>query len=456
MLPGRTGTWARLQLQPDDRPAEPAGLGLLGEPGPRLQLDGRLPGGRRRLPVRRASARTTSRSARPPGGTPGNRSCARNPATRRATASFPYPALTADVAAGDPFTPLLRAYAGDDLQIRTLTGAHLNPHNFTIAGDELADAALVRRLRLAQQPGDGDLRALRPDDPGAPGLFAAAPPTSSTSPAPPPSSRRAGTGGCCGPTTPGEADLPPLPQNSAPAPVGYPVCPQGAPQRSVLGDGADRASRSLGSGGLVYNDGSNNGGSEPYSGNDANAFLFFNADGPVLRCSNPANPASCGTLPITCTGGTCSNDRTRSCSYPSQCIEPMVLRAAAGDCIQVTLYNNIPARHDRRQQLAADPAPLRLQLHRHGRPRSAPRRSRTPRPRSASGRSSSPSTPRPAAASTSANPSQPRRRGPPDGGARPEGLLHLVRGKRRRQGDAGTSATSRSSSAPPTCWRRTS
>ena len=36
---------------------------------------------------------------------------------------------------GDPFTPLLRAYAGDDIQIRTLVGAHQNPHNFTLHGN---------------------------------------------------------------------------------------------------------------------------------------------------------------------------------------------------------------------------------------------------------------------------------------------------------------------------------
>jgi len=99
------------------------------------------------------------------------------------------------------------------------------------------------------------------------------------------------------------------------------------------------AQQVLGSGGLVYNDGSNNGGIEL---NDTNAILFFNAAGPVLRCSNPANPATCGTLPLTCNGGVCSNDRSRSCTYVSQCVEPLVLRAAAGDCIKVDLYNHIP------------------------------------------------------------------------------------------------------------------
>ena len=34
----------------------------------------------------------------------------------------------------DPFTPVLRAYAGDNVQVRTLVGAHHNPHYFSIDG----------------------------------------------------------------------------------------------------------------------------------------------------------------------------------------------------------------------------------------------------------------------------------------------------------------------------------
>ena len=35
-----------------------------------------------------------------------------------------YPALTADVEPGDPYTPLLRAYMGDQVRIRAQVGAH--------------------------------------------------------------------------------------------------------------------------------------------------------------------------------------------------------------------------------------------------------------------------------------------------------------------------------------------
>ncbi|HEX6901538.1 MAG TPA: copper oxidase [Thermoanaerobaculia bacterium] len=45
-----------------------------------------------------------------------------------------YPPLTSDVAPGDPFTPLLRAYEGDDTRVRILVGAHEEEHTFTIHG----------------------------------------------------------------------------------------------------------------------------------------------------------------------------------------------------------------------------------------------------------------------------------------------------------------------------------
>ena len=45
-----------------------------------------------------------------------------------------YPALTNGVQPGDPFTPLLRAYENDKVQIRILVGAHEETHNLTING----------------------------------------------------------------------------------------------------------------------------------------------------------------------------------------------------------------------------------------------------------------------------------------------------------------------------------
>jgi len=45
-----------------------------------------------------------------------------------------YPPLTKGVQPGDPFTPLLRAYENDKVQIRILVGAHEETHNLTING----------------------------------------------------------------------------------------------------------------------------------------------------------------------------------------------------------------------------------------------------------------------------------------------------------------------------------
>ncbi|HLL76133.1 MAG TPA: hypothetical protein VK421_12815, partial [Pyrinomonadaceae bacterium] len=46
----------------------------------------------------------------------------------------PYPQLTADLGPYDPFTPLLRAYENDEVQVRVLVGAHEEGHNFSING----------------------------------------------------------------------------------------------------------------------------------------------------------------------------------------------------------------------------------------------------------------------------------------------------------------------------------
>jgi manganese oxidase len=47
---------------------------------------------------------------------------------------FPMKALTPGMEPGDPFTPLLRAYENDLVQIRVIVGAHMLPHDFNIQG----------------------------------------------------------------------------------------------------------------------------------------------------------------------------------------------------------------------------------------------------------------------------------------------------------------------------------
>lgn len=45
-----------------------------------------------------------------------------------------YPPLTSDLLPGDPFTPMLRALEGDHVQLRLLVGAHEEGHNFSVHG----------------------------------------------------------------------------------------------------------------------------------------------------------------------------------------------------------------------------------------------------------------------------------------------------------------------------------
>jgi hypothetical protein len=47
---------------------------------------------------------------------------------------FPAKPLTPGMEGGDPYTPLLRTYEGDNVQVRVIVGAHMLPHDFTIHG----------------------------------------------------------------------------------------------------------------------------------------------------------------------------------------------------------------------------------------------------------------------------------------------------------------------------------
>src|SRR5262249_4309707 len=46
----------------------------------------------------------------------------------------PTAALSSDVDPDDPYTPLMRAYAGDNVQLRILSGAHLQAKYFSLHG----------------------------------------------------------------------------------------------------------------------------------------------------------------------------------------------------------------------------------------------------------------------------------------------------------------------------------
>ncbi len=72
-------------------------------------------------------------------GKKGDLSYAYQSRTDRADAAFNvqpgfYPPLTGGLFPGDPYTPLLRTFEGDQVKVRTLVGAHEEPHNFTVHG----------------------------------------------------------------------------------------------------------------------------------------------------------------------------------------------------------------------------------------------------------------------------------------------------------------------------------
>jgi hypothetical protein len=56
------------------------------------------------------------------------------PALNTVLGDTPYPALTNAVLPGDPFTPILRAYSGDLVRVKVQAGSHEHEHNMTVHG----------------------------------------------------------------------------------------------------------------------------------------------------------------------------------------------------------------------------------------------------------------------------------------------------------------------------------
>ena len=72
-------------------------------------------------------------NCQPTGGSPINPPPNCQPPAGPAT-GFKYPPPQPGAEPTDPYTPLLRAYEGDKIQIRNLVGAHMGPHSFHIHG----------------------------------------------------------------------------------------------------------------------------------------------------------------------------------------------------------------------------------------------------------------------------------------------------------------------------------
>lgn len=230
-----------------------------------------------------------------------------------------YPPLTADVHAGDPFTPLLRAYRHDRAQVRVLVGAHEEGHNFSIEG--------VRWLFEPSDPNSGyrnsqamglsehyefelpDLH-VHGDNQGVDYLYSTG---SSTD------DRWNGLWGLMRVYNGLKGirpDLLPLPSNpdGGPKPFRnsrqwFAGCPRAAPDRA-FDISVVAAADALPGGTLVYNPRTAMGG--PL--HDPTALLYVRTDD--LDAQGRLKPG----VPV----------------------EPLILRAAAGDCISVTLRNRLP------------------------------------------------------------------------------------------------------------------
>ena len=227
-----------------------------------------------------------------------------------------YPALTPDVGPTDPFTPLMRAYANDKIQIRMLVGAHEEGHNFSING--------IRWLAEPSEPNSGFRNSQMMGISEHFEFVAPAPSTQEFVPNPTDYLYRGastddlwnGTWGLLR-VFDGKAGiktnlkvLPNNPTGTAPrnsdpmATTG--LCPTGAPARpyTVI---ATTAAQALPGGTLVYNSRKNL--------NDPTAIMYF----------RDTDLDAAGKL------------------KPNVPVEPLILRANAGDCITITLLNKLPA-----------------------------------------------------------------------------------------------------------------
>jgi hypothetical protein len=224
--------------------------------------------------------------------------------------------LTGGIKAGDPYTPLLRAYEDDRVQIRIMVGAHEEGHNFAVNGLKWLFEPSDRNsgYRSSQMMGISEhyefiVPALPKEGVGAFADYLYTPGRSVED-------MWNGLWGIMRAYGNEQKDLVELPNNPSGGKIiknigdfdG--VCPKSAPVRR-FDITAALAKHILPDQTLIYNHRTNQGGML----HDPTAILFVHTgrlgfDGKLLSTYKP---------------------------------EPLILRAAAGECIAVTLRNNLPA-----------------------------------------------------------------------------------------------------------------
>ncbi|RMD68163.1 MAG: copper oxidase, partial [Gammaproteobacteria bacterium] len=244
------------------------------------------------------------------------------PVLNTALGNTPYPPLTGDINPGDPFTPLMRLYQGDKVQIRALVGATEEGHIASIHGVKwLQEASWSNSgYRNAQMLGISEhfefempiLPVKNQQGPATDLLYMTDASTDGL---------WNGVWGLMRAYRHPQKDLLELPNNRASRRqindfvLGEfkGVCPRNAPLRQYDVT-AVLAASALPEGTLIYN---------PRGG------AFFGHPGPL---HDPTAILYVHTADL-------NPDGTLKAGVP---IEPLVLRARAGECIEVTLRNQLP------------------------------------------------------------------------------------------------------------------
>jgi manganese oxidase len=232
-----------------------------------------------------------------------------------------YAPLTRDLADGDPFTPLLRAYENDNVQIRILVGSHEEGHNVSVHGVKWLFEPSERNsgFRNSQMMGISEHFELvipqviqNPEAEFVDRLWSTGSATDDY---------WAGNWGILRTYTVPHQELQKLPDKPTTAGTDIPTgtqaqftfsCPSGAPRRPY-DISAITAQQALPGGRLVYNDRDDGHGFSPLF--DPTAILYVR--------SSDLNPSGqlLGVVPV----------------------EPLILRARAGECVELTLHNRLPA-----------------------------------------------------------------------------------------------------------------
>ena len=253
-----------------------------------------------------------------------------------------YPPLTADLNPGDPYTPLLRAYQGDKVQIRALVGAHEEGHTLTVNGVKWLQnpGDKTSGWRNAQMMGISEhfefQMPILPSNPkGLSSDYLYRVNTSSDG-------QWQGMWGLLRTYRTPRNDLLELPNND-PRTNGISnstdykgICPTTASVRSYDVTAA-RAADILPEGTMVYNSRTGAYAGHPGPLHDPTALMYVNtSDLSPVDINDPGCYAGDGSFVPDL--ATCPVQLSNSAPR-----EPLVLRANAGQCIEVTLRNRLPA-----------------------------------------------------------------------------------------------------------------